>query len=271
MIFDANFFEKQDVNLIINYKHKRMKSKISITLLCIICLLFSCKKEKKTTNNKKGIDTAIKTIADTISKKSEADSSEDSQDHDFPAFGNTAKDFVPKDYKIDLEAEGDLNRDGMKDDVIILMKTKDSTDQRIAFVLLKQEDSSYKLDAKSVGLIEPKYRGDGFLNYDYEDISIDKNGQLVISQQALGPNGTLESIYRYVGENLLLSRISTFNMGAGGQTELNLDLIKGIAEQTDINTMDENMPSEIHRKPYKPRKILFEDSDPRSILDEAFR
>ena len=248
-----------------------MKSKSSITFLCIICLLFSCKKDRSETNNKTRIDTTAKPGVDTVKQQSEAHISRDMKDPDFPILGNDVKDFIPENQKIDLETEGDLNLDGLRDKVIILIPSKDSTAQRTAIVLLKQKDDRYQLDSKSLGIIEPKYREDGFLNYDYEDIKIERNGQLMISQQALGPNGNIESIYKYVGNDLVLSHISTFNMGAGGQTELDLDLITGIAEQTDINTMDENMPSETYRKPYKPTKILFEDSDPRAVMDEVFR
>ncbi|MCD9855890.1 hypothetical protein LUD75_14285 [Epilithonimonas sp. JDS] len=248
-----------------------MKSKSAIAILCIICLIFSCKKNKTTTRTKTAIDSTYKIIIDTVNQQPEAHISDDSGDTEFPAIGKSVEDFIPKNYETDLETEGDLNLDGLTDKVIILIKTKDSTAQRTAIVLLKQKNNSYALDAKSIGIVEPKYREDGFLNYDYEDIKIEKNGQLVITQQALGPLGNIESIYKYVGNDLVLSHISTFNMGAGGQIELNLDLIKGIAEQTDIDTMDENMPSETHRKPYKPRKILFENSDPRAIINETFR
>lgn len=247
-----------------------MTSKVSIVFLSLMLFFFSCHKDKKETVNSSASDTITKAKTEVPAQSPEQTTSEIDEPI-FPMTGKTVNDFIPKNYKIDMDAEGDLNHDGLKDEVIILMKTKDSTAQRSAIVLLQQKDKSYRLDAKSFGIIEPKYREDGFLNYDYEDIDIEKNGQLVIKQQAMGPNGSIESIYQYIHGELILSHISTFNMGAGGQTELKIDLLKGVAEETDINTMDENMPSETTTKPYKSGKVLFENSDPRAIMDHVFR
>lgn len=244
-----------------------MTAKIYIVLLSLMILIFSCRKEN-TTENTQLSEAKSKTEAP---KQLPGESNSESAEPIFSSTGKTAKDFIPKHYRIDLKAEGDLNLDGLQDEVIVLMKTKDSTAQRTAIVLLKQNDNSYRLDAKSVGIIEPKYRDDGFLNYDYENIKIEKNGHLVITQQAMGPNGNIESTYQYIKNELVLSHISTFNMGAGGQTELKLNLLKGIAEETNINMMEEEMPSETTTKHQKMGKVLFEDSDPRAIMDKVFR
>lgn len=248
-----------------------MKTNLNFPILGFTFLLFSCTKEVNKTVETFDNDTLtkVKTIDSTVVENEF--NNDDNSEPTFPISGKTINDFVPKNYKIDLEADGDLNQDGLKDHVIFVIKANDSTAQRSAAVLLKQQDKSYKLDAKSSSIIEPKYREDGFLNYDYENISIDKKGQLVVTQQSTGANGSLESIFKYVDNKLILKNISTFNMGAGGQTELKLDLIKGIFEETNINTMDENMPSETTSKPYKPGKILFEDSDPAAIIMEAYK
>lgn len=42
----------------------------------------------------------------------------------FPSTGNATEDFVPANYKMDLEATGDLNNDGLKDAVIVLINMR---------------------------------------------------------------------------------------------------------------------------------------------------
>jgi hypothetical protein len=187
---------------------------------------------------------------------------------EFPTMAYKIEHLIPQHYEIDLEADGDLNGDGVADKVIVLIKTNDTTAIRPTLVLLKI-GNAYSVNAVSHTAFDPKYREDGFRNYDYEDVNID-SGKLVISRQATGPNGSLESIYKYIGEDLVLTHISTFNMGAGGQTEQNLDLLKGIYQKTDINTMKEDMPSTTTTKKYKIPKALFKDADPSAIMIEAF-
>ena len=189
-----------------------------------------------------------------------------------PAFPNMAykvENLIPKDYEIDLEADGDLSNDGVADKVIVLVKTTDTTALRPTLVLLKQGEA-YSVNAISYTAFDPKYREDGFKNYDFEEVSID-SGKLVTTMQATGPNGSLEGAYKYINEEMVLTHITTFNMGAGGQTEQKFDLLKGIYEQTDINTMKEDMPSETTTKKYKIPKAIFKDADPRAIMIEAFR
>lgn len=187
----------------------------------------------------------------------------------FPTTANKVEDLIPKNYDIDLEADGDLNNDGVADKVIVLIKTTDTTALRPTLVLLKQ-GSAYSVDAVSYGAFDPKFREDGFKNYDYEEVSID-SGKLVVTKQATGPAGSIESTFKYIKNDLVLTYITTFNMGAGGQTEQKFDLLKGIYEQTDINTMKEDMPSETTTKKYKIPLALFKDTDPSAVMIEAFR
>ncbi|WP_316807393.1 hypothetical protein [Pedobacter agri] len=186
----------------------------------------------------------------------------------FPNMAYKVEQLVPQNYEIDMETDGDLNNDGVADKVIVLIKTTDTTALRPTLVLLKQ-GNAYSVNAISYMAFDAKYREDGFKNYDYEDVSID-SGKLVLTRQATGPNGSLEGSYQYINEELVLTHITTFNMGAGGQTEQKFDLLKGIYEQTDINTMKEDMPSETTTKKYKIPKALFKDTDPREIMIEAF-
>lgn len=188
-----------------------------------------------------------------------------------PSFPNMAykiEQLIPENYEIDMDADGDLNNDGVADKVIVLIKTTDTTALRPTLVLLKQGDA-YSVNAISYTAFDAKYREDGYKIYDYEEVSID-SGKLVLTRQSTGPSGSLEGTYQYVNDELVLTKITTFNMGAGGQTEQNYDLLKGIYEQTDINTMKEDMPSETTTKKYKIPKALFKDADPREIMIEAF-
>lgn len=187
----------------------------------------------------------------------------------FPTMAYKIEHLIPQHYEIDLEADGDLNGDGVADKALVLINTKDTTGVRTTLVLLKI-NNAYSVDAISHTAVEPKYREDGYKIYDYEDLSID-SGKLVISMQATGPSGTIESDYKYINEELVLTHIRTFNMGAGGQTEQKLDLLKGIYEQTDINTMKEDMPSTTTTKIYKVPKTIFKDNDPNKIMIEHFR
>ena len=109
-----------------------------------------------------------------------------------PAFPNMAykiENLIPKDYEIDLEADGDLNNDGLADKVIVLIKTTDTTALRPTLVLLKQGEA-YRVNAISYLVFAPKFREDGFKNYDYEEVSID-SGKLVVTKQATGPAGSI--------------------------------------------------------------------------------
>ncbi|WP_145855829.1 hypothetical protein [Pedobacter suwonensis] len=213
---------------------------------------------------------AEKMVADTVKNQPELSQQADSTSADpfFPGTGNTINDFVPANYKIDLEATGDLNNDGLKDAVIVLISQQDSTALRPTLVLFKQGEK-YKRYDQSFSAVEPKYRENGYSIYDYENIKID-SGKLVISMQATGPAGSIESTYQYINKDLILTQVSAFSMGAGGHTEQKIDLLKGTYTQTDINTMKEDMSSTTDTKNYKIPMVLFKDSDPGKIMSNAF-
>lgn len=232
------------------------------SLLTAIVAISACRNEEKQAETKLGDTVAI--AQDTVS----TDELETPLP-EFPTTANKVEDLIPKNYDIDLEADGDLNNDGVVDKVIVLIKTSDTTAFRPTLVLLKN-GSAYSVDAVSYGVFDPKFREDGFKNYDYEEVSID-SGKLVVTKQATGPAGSIESTFKYIKKDLVLTYITTFNMGAGGQTEQKFDLLKGVYEQTDINTMKEDMPSETTTKKYKIPQALFKDTDPSAIMIEAFR
>ncbi|MGQ7855973.1 hypothetical protein ACUN24_17205 [Pedobacter sp. WC2501] len=243
--------------------------KIIANVMCLITIvaLSACKNEKKQT--KRDTISVAKANIDTVGRNAKPKTRLEDPEPDFPAMGNKVADLIPPGYDIDMEANGDLNHDGIEDKVIVLINTKDTIALRPALVLLKT-DNAYRLDAKSFSVINSKFREDGYQNYDFEDLGIDENGQLIFTQQSTGPNGSLESTFKYINNELVLTHISSFAMGAGGQTELKLDLIKGIFEQTNINTMKEDMPSETATKKYKLPKVLFADSDPKDMMMKAF-
>ncbi|WP_231426901.1 hypothetical protein [Pedobacter sp. Leaf250] len=213
-----------------------MKASIKIASIfaLIFCLFSACRNEEKQQNTV--TIPAVSTHVDTAGVKAEPKARLENPQPDFPTSGNKIEDLIPQYFEVDLEASGDLNHDGLEDKVLVLINTRDTSALRPTLVIFKI-GNAYSVNAKSFTVIEPKYREDGYLNYDFEDVSIDKNGQLVFTQQSTGPNGSLESTFKYINNELVLININSFAMGAGGQTALKLDLFKGVFEQTDINTM----------------------------------
>ncbi|MEH3114602.1 hypothetical protein [Pedobacter terrae] len=239
-----------------------IKSLQKLTLFFGITLTITACQNKESRKKALPVDTAVHQTE--VSQQIQSTNA----DPAFPDTGNTIKDFVPANYKMDLEATGDLNNDGLKDAVIVLINTQDTTAFRPTLVLFKQGEK-YKLYGKSFSAVEPKYQENGYPIYDYEKVDID-SGKLFISMQATGPAGSIESTYQYINKDLVLTKISTFSMGAGGQTEQKIDFSKGTYTQTDINTMKADMPSNTITKSYKIPTVLFKDSDPGKIMTNAF-
>lgn len=238
-------------------------SKRSIVIVLLVCIAFVACRNKQKQTEQTPVDTV--TIAADTSNINEIDEALP----DFPKVADKVENLIPKGYKIDLEADGDLNNDGSEDKVIVLLNTTDTTALRPTLILLNKA-KVYEVNAISYAVVEPKFRDDGYKIYDYEEVSID-SGKLIVTMQGTGPYGSIESTFKYLKNELTLTCITTFNMGAGGQTEQKFDLIKGIYQQTDINTMKEDMPSETTTKKYKIPKMLFKDSSPSEIMIEAFK
>lgn len=232
--------------------------------LLLISLIAACKNESRKADTAKGQDTLSHQT--TIEEAGTVPAGQ----RDFPTKDGNAASFIPDDYMIDMETDGDLNHDGLEDHVMVLLHKTDRTAQRLSLVLLQQPDKKYNLDKKSWTAVGPKYRDDGYAYYDTEDLSIDSTGTLLIQMYAPGPPGNRETSYRYHNHELELINISTYNMGAGGHTEINFNLQDGIYEQTDMNTMQEDMPASTSAKKYKIPKVFFETGDPDAIISEAF-
>lgn len=234
----------------------------SLFVISTVITISACRNEEKQT---------VQTLPDTVVHQSDSLNTNKLEVPlpAFPTMAHEIQDLIPQDYEIDLEADGDLNDDGVADKVIVLIKTTDTTALRPTLVLLKRGDT-FSVNAISYTVFGPKYSEDSFKNYDYEDVSID-SGKLVVTMQSIGPAGNIESTFEYIKNDLVLTSITNFNMGAGGHTEQKIDLVKGIYEQTNINTMKEDMPSETIIKKYKIPVALFKDSSPSEIMIEAFR
>lgn len=244
----------------ITYKH------IFLIAFCLL-LITACKSGPHQHTSKK---------QDTISKKTKAlkDSLKNSgagikKTSDTIETELNAKSFIPANYTIDMQAKGDLNHDNVPDLVLVLLNKKDTTDLRTTLVLL-QKDGAFYLDTKSSSAVEPKYDEDGYHNYGNEDLYIDSAGVLVFSMNDPGPSGNLESSYRYISNQLILTSISAYSMGAGSHTAIDIDPVKGIFRQTLINTMEENVPDKEIIQKIKPAKVRFDQSNPKEILHKAF-
>lgn len=188
----------------------------------------------------------------------------------FPATGKTPADFCPAAYEIQYQADGDLNRDGLPDLVMVLRHKTDSTALRPVLVLLRQPDRLYRLDKISRNVFPIEYTEDRFKIYDTEDLSID-SGMLNIQLYAIGPNGNLFSRFRYQDNDLVLVDIETYNMGAGSHQQLNYAVQTGELQQEIINTMEEEMPSETRTFRLQPRNIKFEQADPEALIRSAYQ
>ncbi len=187
----------------------------------------------------------------------------------FPSMGKTTADFVPQEYEVDLEAEGLLDNDKLADQVLVLRRKNEPAAARTCLVLLQQAGGGYRLAAVSDKAIKPAETADGYPVYDSEDISI-KDHNLLFDLYSAGPEGNLNTVYRYEETGLVLTNISTYNMGAGSHTEVTYNLDNGQYEQTVTNTMIDSMPSETTTRKYVQPKILFEDADPLRIIYTAY-
>ncbi|WP_333852701.1 hypothetical protein [Epilithonimonas sp.] len=94
---------------------------------------------------------------------------------------------------------------------------------------------------------------------------------MTIQLYGIGPSGNLFSDFKYIGNDLFLTHIETYNMGAGSHQSLDYDVIKGELSQEVTNTMKEEMPSEEKTFHLKPQKIKFEDASPDDVIGEAYK
>jgi|GEM_PF-1977815 len=189
----------------------------------------------------------------------------------YPKTGNKSIDFLPSNiYEIQYEAKGDLNNDGLADIAVVLKNKESNIADRPMLILLQNKDKSYRLDKISNMVFPAEYNNYDFKIYDTEDIGIE-DGTLTIQLYGIGPSGNLFSTFKYFGDDLVLTYIETYNMGAGSHEALNYDLEKGELAQEIINTMEEDMPSKSKTFKLKKEKHLFENVAPGDIIIEAYK
>ncbi len=109
----------------------------------------------------------------------------------YPSTGNQPVDFLSnqKDYKIQYEAKGDLNKDGLVDVAIVLVHNTDQAAKRPMLILLQNKDKSYRLDKVSELAIPSEYMDD-YKVYYTEEIKIE-DGLLKIELFGNGPSSNL--------------------------------------------------------------------------------
>ncbi|MCP2026591.1 hypothetical protein L1276_001735 [Flavobacterium sp. HSC-32F16] len=241
--------------------------KHTLLAFIIVILAVSCKKE--TDKVSKTTKPTTKNASDSSSAGEEEEIFDSGVLAVFPKTGKKAQDFVIEPYEIQLQAEGFLNDDELKDIVIVLNNKNDNTDIRAALVLIKQQAGGYVLQETSWHALNAEYSYEGYKPYDYENIEIDKDKILRVTLQGIGPVGTRQTEYKYINNELVLTKIHTFNMGAGSQIGVDYDLINGVAEAELINTMVDSMPSTTQKKNFKlKRQQLFVDDNPDRVLND---
>lgn len=185
---------------------------------------------------------------------------------DFPKIGNSSNDFVIEPYEISMETSGLLNTDKLKDMALVLKNKTDSTDLRPTLVLLKQSQGGYQLYATSRYAIGQEYIN-GDKQYYGENISIDSLRNLVIETFNSGAIGNRETQYCFVNNQLLLTAMKTYNMGAGGHTGITIDVLNRKVTINETNTMKEDMPiTTTYQKLPEHKPYLFETTDPTSVF-----
>lgn len=158
--------------------------KTGLSVLCVVITITACQNTEKQLPTKPADTLALQAEIPPVKKLEVPLPS-------FPTMTYKIEHLIRQHYEIELEADGDLNGDGVVDKALVLINKKDTTGVRTALVLLKQ-GNAYSVSAISHSAIEPKYRKDGFKIYDYESIAID-SGKLVISMQATGRRELLKA------------------------------------------------------------------------------
>ncbi|MGN7709283.1 hypothetical protein [Chryseobacterium sp. 22543] len=235
-----------------------MKKIICILILSsLIC--YSCDKDKVVSQS---------SSSSTVVKKDSAQDNTQTQQKLLKT-GKQTSDFVSDEYDIQYETEGDLNQDGLADKALILRKKDDTLAQRTMLVLLKNSDKTYRLFKASTTVLPDEYNEAGYKMHDPEDISIEK-GTLNINLYDIGPYGNQFNKFRYNNDQLILSYIETYNMGAGSHSALYYEPMKGKIALETVNTMEEEMPSATKNLQVKKERFLFEKVSPEDVVRNAY-
>lgn len=267
------------INILSGMTTKRMKN-----IIILIAFLFSIQscgdKMQNTTIQTPGADTTNQSLSDTqstidTSTYTEMNDEPDEDDFIYPQKGSKASDFLPEntlqEYEIQYEASGDLNNDDLADIVVILKNMEIKTALRPMLVLLQNKDKTYRLDKVSNLVIPAEYTENDFQMYSSENLKIEKGTILINLYGSGGPVGNTFSHFRYFGNDLVLTYIETYNIGAGSWQSLYYDLEKGELTEEITNTMKEEMPSESKTFQLKKEIHLFEKTSPDQVIMEAYK
>ncbi|WP_265427356.1 hypothetical protein [Chryseobacterium sp. YIM B08800] len=241
-----------------------MKNLKLIIFSFIVLLIYSC---NKNADNKHSSSTKVKeiTYTTTVDKASE----HENKNPNFPTTKGRISDIVKKKFEIQYTAEGDLNGDGLPDQVLVLRQKSDTLLSRTVLILLKNKNSTFKLDKISDILLPDEYNEAGFKKYDPEDIIIEK-GMLKVNFYNPAPYGNLFFNFKYINNDLVLTYIETYNVGAGSWQSLYYEPLKGKFTQEVTNTMEEEMPAKTKTILVKKQKFLFENSSPDDIISKVY-
>jgi len=152
-----------------------------------------------------------------------------------PNAGKSPQDFVPKDWAVLMSAEGDLNKDGISDTVLVLKNIHETdidasgvlkyTDApRLLAILFKTTQGDYRLSATSAKVILCSTCG-GVLGDPFQDLKIDQ-GVMVIDHYG-------GSRYRWGYTHRL--RYQDGDWYLIGKTETDLDDITLESNSKDLN------------------------------------
>ena len=258
-------------------KQKSMRISFPIILFFLILFIFvfqSCGHKSKTAGNGTFTeDTIYRVHADMKNEVDEMDEDEienETYEEDivYPETGKTVDDFIPNNYEVQYETNGDLNNDALSDIVIVLKQKDSNTEKRPMLILLQDNDKTYRLDKVSNFVMPIEYDEADFKVYHSEEIGID-NENLYI--HLYGSNGgSFFCSFQYFENELLLTYIEAFGMGAGSQTELYYDLTENELTKITTNTSEEDMPPESQTIKTEKKKHIFEDVSPHSVMNETF-
>jgi hypothetical protein len=152
----------------------------------------------------------------------------------------------------------------------VIKEKNNKTSDRPMLILLQNKDKSYRLDKVSNFVMPAEYNDSDYKIYDTEEVTIE-NGLLSIRLYGTGPTGNLFSDFKYFDNDLILTYIETYNVGAGCWEELYYNIEKGELREVITNTMEERMPTK--EKTFKLTKEIykFENASPDAIITEAYK
>lgn len=228
-------------------------------LVLIALLIVSCRERKSEPNNDTGIgNDAISTTKALAT---------DSKSREIPLTGNRPADFLPPNYSIQHQANGDVNNDGLADIVMVLSNTRDSMESRPLVVLVRQPGNpAYRLMETGWDAGGEQFNESGYPLRFYENLAID-SGNIVWERQDPGPYGNLTSVYRLINGRIQLIQLETYSQGAGGANGMKHDLLTGIRKFSEENRMKDPPEETNSSDTVAIEKIFLKKSNPEQMLN----